>query len=109
MNAVRSTVGHERESWRIAMQAEVDSLWDNGAFQDATAEELRGVPMRKILPMKMVVDTKRDHINKAEKKKGPLCRLRQLPGQAPGRGAARRQCGHHLRAGSPSGGNAPEV
>ena len=51
------------------MHAEVDSLRDNETFQEATGEELRGVPVRKILPMKMVVGTKRDPIKKVEKKK----------------------------------------
>ena len=69
MKAVRSTVGHEREAWRFAMQVEVGSLRDNETFQEATVAELRGVPVRKILPMKMVVGTKRDPIKKAEKKK----------------------------------------
>ena len=33
MRAARSTVGHEREAWRLAMQTEVDALRDNQTFQ----------------------------------------------------------------------------
>ena len=69
MKEVRSSVGHEREAWRLAMQVEVDSLRGNQSFEVADAASLRGINHRKILPMKMVVGTKRDTINKSEKKK----------------------------------------
>ena len=52
MKKVRASVGAEREAWRIAMQAEVDSLRDNETFAVASAAELRNVPHRDILPMK---------------------------------------------------------
>ena len=69
MKEVRASVGHEREAWRLAMQAEVDSLRDNESFQTASEAELRGLNVRKILPMKMVVGTKRDPVNGTSKKK----------------------------------------
>ena len=48
LKQVRSTVGHDRESWRLAMQAEVDSLRENDTFEIATPEELRKVHARDI-------------------------------------------------------------
>ena len=51
MRKVRAAVGVEREAWRIAMQAEVDSLRDNQTFEVASAAELRNVPQRDIMPM----------------------------------------------------------
>ena len=69
MKEARSSVGHVREAWRLAMQVEVDSLRDNETFSIASKDELKTVPLKKILPMKMVVGTKRDSINQTEKKK----------------------------------------
>ena len=69
MHEVRKSVGHDRESWRLAMQVEVESLRDNQSFEVASESEVRGLNPRKILPMKLVVGTKRDTINKTEKKK----------------------------------------
>ena len=79
MREVRTSVGHEREAWRLAMQVEVDSLRDNESFEVASAREVRGLNPKKILPMNMVVGVKRDTINKTEKKKGQGSCLRQLP------------------------------
>ena len=51
MKEVRRSVAAEREQWRLAMQAEVDSLRDNSTFEVATTEELRKVKNADILPM----------------------------------------------------------
>ena len=57
---IRGSVGAEREAWRIAMQAEVDSLKDNGSYAEATPAELKKLQHRDILPMKLVTGVKRD-------------------------------------------------
>ena len=57
MKKVRTSVGSEREKWRLAMQAEVDSLRDNQTFEVASAAELRKVEHSDILPMKLVTGT----------------------------------------------------
>ena len=44
----------------MAMQTEVDSLRENCAYEVATADELRSLNFRIILPMKMVVGVKTD-------------------------------------------------
>ena len=69
MKEVRSSVGHEREAWRLAIQVDVDSLRGNHSFEVADAASLRGINPRKLLPMRMVVGTKRDTISKTEKNK----------------------------------------
>ena len=69
MNQVRSTVGNDREDWRLAMQAEVDSLRENNTFEIATSEELRKVHAREILPMKLVTGIKADSLTQQKKKK----------------------------------------
>ena len=52
MKEVRATVGAQREQWRLAMQAEVQSLADNRTFVEVGKEELRSINYRDILPMK---------------------------------------------------------
>ena len=60
MRQIRGAVGADREAWRIAMQAEVDSLRDNGSYAEATSAELSKLNFRDILPMKLVTGVKRD-------------------------------------------------
>ena len=60
MKTARATVGHEREQWRLAMQTEVDSLRENCTYEIATADEIRSINYRNILPMKMVMGVKAD-------------------------------------------------
>ena len=60
MKQMRGAVGADREAWRLAMQAEVDSLRDNNTFEEATAAELKQLHDRDILPMKLVTGVKRD-------------------------------------------------
>ena len=37
---IRGSVGAEREAWRLATQAEVDSLRGNGSYAEATPAQL---------------------------------------------------------------------
>ena len=67
MKQIRGSVGAEREAWRLAMQAEVDSLRDNGSYAEATSAELKKLHHRDILPMKLVTGVKRD-VNAAASK-----------------------------------------
>ena len=69
MKEVRQSVAAEREQWRLAMQAEVDSLRDNSTFEVATSGELRKLKTSDILPMKLVTGIKRDAAAGTEKKK----------------------------------------
>mgnify|MGYP001226676992 CR=1 FL=1 len=46
MKDVRSSVGHERGSWRLAMQVEVDSLRDNQSFEVS----IKTAPLLRVLP-----------------------------------------------------------
>ena len=69
MKEVRQSVAAEREQWRLAMQAEVDSLRDNSTFEVATSGELRKLRAADILPMKLVTGIKRDAVAGTEKKK----------------------------------------
>ena len=69
LKEVRATVGAQREQWRLAMQAEVQSLVDNRTFEEVGKGELRNVHHRDILPMKLVTGTKRDALAGTEKKK----------------------------------------
>ena len=69
MKEVRQSVAAEREQWRLAMQAEVDSLRDNSTFEVATSGELRKLRPADILPMKLVTGIKRDAVAGTEKKK----------------------------------------
>ena len=59
MKEVRASVAAQREQWRLAMQAEVDSLRDNNTFEVARSHELRNVRHAAILPMKFVTGIKR--------------------------------------------------
>ena len=69
LKQVRSTVGNDREDWRFAMQAEVDSLREHNTFEVATSEELRKVHAREILPMKLATGIKADSLTQQKKKK----------------------------------------
>jgi len=69
LRSVRASVGAEREQWRLAMQAELDSLRTTESFQIASTAELRAVGFKDILPMKMVCGIKRDGTAQTEKKK----------------------------------------
>ena len=51
MQEVSSPVGHEREAWRLAMQAEVDNLRDNETSSVACPAERRNLNPRNLLPM----------------------------------------------------------
>ena len=69
MKEIRGSVGANREAWRIAMQAEVDSLRDNGSYAEVPAAELKKVHYKGILPMKLVAGVKRDAHSAAAKYK----------------------------------------
>ena len=60
MRQIRGTVGANREAWRIATQAEVDSLRDNGSYAEASSAELKKPNYRDILPTKLATGAKRD-------------------------------------------------
>ena len=60
MKESRGSVGANREAWRIAMQAEVDSLRDNGSYSEVSPTELKKIHYKDILPMKLVTGVKRD-------------------------------------------------
>ena len=83
MKEVRASKADQREQWRLAMQAEADSLRDNDTFQVATAEELRKVRHGEILPMKLVTGIKRDAVAGTEKKqvRAVVCGNFQRKGQ----------------------------
>ena len=66
---VRASVGAEREAWRLAMQAEVQSLKENNTFEEVGSEERKQIKYSDILPMKRVTGTKRDALAQTEKKK----------------------------------------
>ena len=53
MKEVRSSAGHERESWRLAMQVDVGRLRGNQTFEVASAAELWGLKQKNSLPMNM--------------------------------------------------------
>ena len=69
LKQVRSSVGAERDAWRLAMEAEVQSLKDNDTFTVVSKAELRDVKFQDILPMKLVAGTKRDATAGTERKK----------------------------------------
>ena len=69
MKEIRGSVGANREAWRIAMQAEVDSLRDNGSYAEVPASELRKVHYKDILPMKLATGVNRDAHSAATKYK----------------------------------------
>ena len=69
MKEVRASVGAQREQWRMAMQATVQSLVDNQTFEEVAWDELKTVSRRDILPMKRVTGTKRDVLAGMEKQK----------------------------------------
>ena len=59
LKQVCSAVGPEREAWRVAMQAEVDSLKDNNTFESVGSAELKRIRPGDILPMKLVAGVER--------------------------------------------------
>ena len=65
---VRNAVGAEREAWRLAAQAEAQSLKGNNTFSVVSKAELREVKFQGILPMKLVTGTKRDATAGTERK-----------------------------------------
>ena len=52
MKTVRATVGHARGQWRLAMQTEVDNLRENCTYEVASADEIRPLNFRNIIPGK---------------------------------------------------------
>ena len=65
LKQVCNSVGAEREAWRLAMQAEVQSLKGNGALEVASSSELRKVKSPDALPVKLAVP-------KVSRKAGPV-------------------------------------
>ena len=66
---VRNAIGHEREDWRNAMDAELQSLRHNGAIHDVVH-----VPRNEqILPMKMVLTLKPGEGAIRRKKTARIC------------------------------------
>ena len=92
LKQVFSSVGPEREAWRLAMQAEVDSLKDNITFENVGKSELRGVKPQDILPMRLVAGTKRDTLAGTERKKVRAVVCGNVQKQPPLRGPLHRQC-----------------
>ena len=54
MKDIRSAIGAERDAWRLAMQAEVDSLRDSESFYTVPKAEAKQLRHASILPMKLV-------------------------------------------------------
>ena len=51
MKQIRGAAGADREAWRIAMPAEVDSLKDNGSYVKASQAELKAIRISRRLPV----------------------------------------------------------
>ena len=57
LREVRGSVGAEREQWRLATQAEVQSLRDNDTGEVVSKAELRAIKNAGSLPMKLAAGT----------------------------------------------------
>ena len=69
MKDIRSAIGAERDAWRLAMQAEVDSLRDSESFYTVPKAEAKQLRHASILPMKLVTGVKHDAATGQTKKK----------------------------------------
>ena len=69
MREIRQSTGPERDQWRLAMQAEVDSLRDTGSFEAVSAADLKTRKRSEVLPMKLVTGIKHDAATGTSKKK----------------------------------------
>ena len=68
LREVRASTGAQREQWRNAMQAEVQSLADSLTCEEVGSDELKSVKHHAILPMKLATGTKRDALAGTENK-----------------------------------------
>ena len=69
MKDIRAATGPDRDEWRLAMQAEVDSLRDMESFETVSPSDQKKIKFQNILPMKLVTGIKHDAATGRTKKK----------------------------------------
>ena len=69
MKEIRNSTGADREAWRLAMQAEIDSLRNSESFEELSQSERKKLRYSEILPMKLVTGIKKDAVTGGSKKK----------------------------------------
>ena len=79
MKDVRNSIGEDRESWKLALEAELNSLKETGAI-----EKVKHIPKGvKVLPMKMVLTLKPIPGMKTKKKKARVCACGNFQDKSP--------------------------